>query len=64
MDAYPANAIRCTFAPTLNVASPCVVPITPTEPSPGAYNDTVTGDFVGSGDFAGSAVLGVFIRPA
>ncbi len=59
MDAYPANPERCTFTPTL--VSPCVVPITPTEPSLGAYNDTVTGDFVGIGDFAGSAVLGVFI---
>jgi hypothetical protein len=40
-----------------------VVPITPTaEPTPGAYNDQVTGDLVGHGQFAGSAVLATFIN--
>jgi hypothetical protein len=36
-----------------------VEPVKPTEPSLGAYNDTLTGDFVGTGQFAGGAVLAV-----
>jgi hypothetical protein len=61
LNAYVADTSRCTFNATFtNVESPCVTPITPTEPTPGAYNEQVTGDFVGFGEFAKSAVLGVF----
>jgi hypothetical protein len=60
--AFPADFSRCTFTATTppNVASPCVAPVTPTLPPgvpPGAYDDQVTGDFVGTGDFVKSAVL-------
>jgi hypothetical protein len=64
MSAFLTDTTRCSFTgtpPQVNVASPCVVPITPVEPSPGAYNDQITGDFVGSGAFAKSAVLGTFV---
>jgi hypothetical protein len=57
--ALPGDVSRCTFDGSGNVVSPCVVPVTPTEPSPGAYNDKLTGDFVGTGSFAGEAVLAV-----
>jgi hypothetical protein len=50
--AYAPDLSRCTVLP-------CVVPVTAVfEPSPGAYNDTLTGDFQGTGRFKGSAVLG------
>jgi len=57
--ALPGDVRRCTFDGSGNVVSPCVVPVTPTEPSPGAYNDKLRGDFVGTGYFAGEAVLAV-----
>jgi hypothetical protein len=52
--AFVADLSRCTLGP------PCVAPVTPTLPPgvpPGAYDDQVTGDFVGTGDFVKSAVL-------
>jgi hypothetical protein len=56
--AYPSDLSRCTFNSTFtNVVSSCVAPVKPTEPSPGAYNDKVTGDFQGTGHFAGGAIL-------
>jgi hypothetical protein len=59
--AYSADLSRCTFNNIGNVASPCVVPVTPVfEPSPGAFDDTLTGDLQGTGSFKGSAVLGAF----
>ncbi len=60
--AFPANVSRCTFTATGNVAAPCVAPVTPTEPTPGAYNDTVTGDLTGTGQFAASAILTTLIN--
>src|SRR6202030_2897469 len=56
--AYTSDFHRCTFNGTVtNVVSPCVVPVAPTEPTLGAFNDTLTGDFQGTGQFAGGAVL-------
>jgi hypothetical protein len=62
VSAFPANLSRCTLTATGNVASPCVAPVTPTEPTPGAYNDTVTGDLTGTGQFAASAILTTLIN--
>ena len=57
--AYAPDFSRCTFNNVGNVVSPCVVPVTPVfEPSPGTYNDTLTGDLQGTGSFKGTAVLG------
>jgi hypothetical protein len=57
--AYAPDFSRCTFNSVGNVDLPCVVPVAPVfEPSPGAYNETLTGDFQGTLRFKGSAVLG------
>jgi hypothetical protein len=61
--AYSADLSRCTFNNVGNVASPCVVPVTPVAaapPYPGAFDDTLSGDLQGTGSFTGSAVLGAF----
>ena len=56
---YAPDFSRCTFNNAGNVVSPCVVPVTAAfEPSPGAYNDTLTGDFQGTGRFKGTGILG------
>ncbi len=59
LGAYSSDTSRCTFNSTFtNIVSPCVVPVTPSfEPTPGAYNDTLTGDFEGHGQFKGGAIL-------
>jgi Protein of unknown function (DUF3224) len=53
--AYPADVSRCSFTNIGNVTSPCVAPVTPT----GSFDDSLTGDFVGTGHFVGGAVLTV-----
>jgi len=59
MGAYIGDPSRCKFNTGFtNVVAPCVEPVDPIfEPSPGAYNDTLTGDIQGTGSFKGSAVL-------
>jgi hypothetical protein len=62
ISAFPADTSRCTFNGTLtNVVAPCVTPVTPTEPkgTDGVYDDTLTGDVAGTGDFEGGGVLAV-----
>jgi hypothetical protein len=59
--AYVADTSRCTFNATGNVVSPCVAPVTPTGPKTGNYNETLTGDFKGTGHFAAGAVLATLI---
>jgi hypothetical protein len=50
--AFSADLSRCATLP-------CVVPVTPAfEPSPGAFNGTLTGDVQGTASFKGSAILG------
>jgi hypothetical protein len=57
--AYSADLSRCA------AGFPCVVPVTPAfEPSPGAYDGTLTGDVQGTASFKGSFVLGAFNDPA
>jgi hypothetical protein len=53
MGAFSPDFSRCT------TGFPCVVPVKPIfEPTPGAYNGTLTGDIQGTASFKGSAILG------